>query len=152
MVWPAFAIWVVQTLVAMAISYLLRPDVKSTAKAAGLDQFKITTATVGREFPVLFGKKKLTGPNVVWYGDLKTVAIREKVSSGFFSSKKVTVGYKYYLGMHMVLAHDIDSITKLETDGKILWEGTSTGGTITINKPEIFGGKKSGGGVTGSVD
>lgn len=137
----------------MAVSYLLTPRTKYTApKAAGIEDFNVTTSELGREFPVLFGSKKMSGPNVVWYGDLKTVAIREKVSSGFFSSKKVTVGYKYYLGMHMVLAHDIDSITKLETDGKELWSGTSTGGTITINAPEIFGGNKSGGGVTGTVD
>ncbi len=137
----------------MAVSYLLTPRTKYTApKAAGIEDFNVTTSELGREFPVLFGSKKMSGPNVVWYGDLKAVVIKEKVSSGFFGSKKVPVGHKYYLGMHMVLAHDIDSITKLETDGKELWSGTSTGGTITINAPEIFGGNKSGGGVTGSVD
>ncbi|MFA5408258.1 MAG: phage tail protein [Bacilli bacterium] len=153
MAWPFFATFFLKLFIAVAISYLLAPRPKTTGvKASGIDAFKVTTAQVGREFPVLFGKKKLTSPNVVWYGDLKAVAIREKVSSGLFSSKKVTVGYKYHLGMHLVLAHDIDSITQIESDGKTAWTGTSTGGTITISAPDLFGGVKSGGGITGSVD
>ena len=153
MVWPAFAIWVVQTLITMAISYLLRPDVKSTATKAGLDQFKVTTSIVGREFPVLFGKKKLTGPNVVWYGDLKAVAIKQK-TGGLIGSKSMTVGYKYYLGMHMVLAHDVNSVTKIESDGDTLWEGTSTGGLIPIGDAGVFGRISflNGGTITGNVD
>jgi hypothetical protein len=132
----------------------LTPKTKTTTpKAAGIDAFNVTTAQIGREFPVLFGTRKLTGPNIVWYGDLKSVAVKEKVKTGLFSSTKVTVGYKYYLGMHMVLAHDIDSVSKIETvEGDVMWTGTSTGGAISINKPSLFGGDKSGGGICGTVD
>lgn len=137
----------------LAISYLLAPRTKYTApKAAGIEDFNVTTAELGREFPVLFGYKKMSGPNVVWYGDLKVVRIREKVSSGFFSSKKVTVGYKYYLGIHLVLAHDLQEIRKIEADGKTAWSGTCTGGQITISAAELFGGKSGGGGISGAVD
>lgn len=69
------------------------------------------------------------------------------------SSKKVTVGYKYYLGMHMVLCHGpVDSVNKITVDNKTAWEGTSTGGTITINSPNLFGGESREGGVSGPVD
>lgn len=69
------------------------------------------------------------------------------------SSKKVTVGYKYYLGMHMVLCHGpIDSIDAIEVDGKTAWSSGTTGGAITINSPNLFGGESREGGVSGVVD
>lgn len=69
------------------------------------------------------------------------------------SSKKVTVGYKYYLGMHMVLCHGpIDSIDAIEVDGKTAWSSGTTGGAITINSPDLFGGESREGGVSGVVD
>lgn len=69
------------------------------------------------------------------------------------SSKKVTVGYKYYLGMHMVLCHGpIDSIDAIEVDGKTAWSSGTTGGAITINSPDLFGGESREGGVSGAVD
>ena len=153
MAWGFFAMFFLKLFIAVAISYLLAPRSKTSGvKPSGIEAFKVTTAQIGREFPVLFGTKKLTSPNVVWYGDLKAVSIRQKVSSGFFSSKKVTVGYKYYLGMHMVLAHDIDSVTRIDVDGKTAWSGTSTGGAISISAASLFGGDKSGGGISGTVD
>lgn len=69
------------------------------------------------------------------------------------SSKKVTVGYKYHLGMHMVLCHGpIDSIDAIEVDGKTAWSSGTTGGAITINSPDLFGGESREGGVSGVVD
>lgn len=69
------------------------------------------------------------------------------------SSKKVTVGYKYYLGMHMVLCHGpIDSIDAIEVDGKTAWSSGTTGGAININSPDLFGGESREGGVSGVVD
>jgi len=151
MAWQLFAAFFI---ISIGLSYLLTPKTKTTTpKAAGIDAFNVTTAQIGREFPVLFGTKKLTSPNIVWYGDLKSVAVKEKVKTGLFSSTKVTVGYKYYLGMHMVLAHDIDSVSKIETvEGDVMWTGTSTGGAITISAASLFGGDKSGGGISGTVD
>lgn len=69
------------------------------------------------------------------------------------SSKSVTVGYKYYLGMHMVLCHGpIDRLLEVRVDGKTAWSGNSTGGAISINSPDLFGGESREGGVTGTVD
>ena len=68
-------------------------------------------------------------------------------------AKKVTIGYKYYLGLHMVLCHGpIDKITAVEVGGKVAWSGTSSDGSITINASELFGGEKREGGVSGGVD
>jgi len=67
--------------------------------------------------------------------------------------KKVTVGYKYYLGEHQVLCHGpVDVVTQARVDDRIAWQGESTGGSITIDAPELFGGEKREGGVSGTVD
>ena len=68
-------------------------------------------------------------------------------------SKEVTVGYKYYVGMHMILCHGpVDSISKIMVDGRTAWSGTNTGGSITIAASELFGGESREGGVSGTVD
>lgn len=68
-------------------------------------------------------------------------------------SKKVTVGYKYYVGMHMVLCHGpVDAVTAVEVDNRTAWAGNSTGGSISINSPDLFGGESREGGVVGTVD
>lgn len=67
--------------------------------------------------------------------------------------KQQTIGYQYYVGMHMVLLHGpIDNISKFTVDGREAWQGSTTGGTITIDKPELFGGLSREGGISGSVD
>ena len=67
--------------------------------------------------------------------------------------KAQTVGYKYHLGMHIGLCHGpIDAITRLRVDERDAWTGYSAGGTINVNAPELFGGEKREGGVSGNVD
>ena len=68
-------------------------------------------------------------------------------------SSKKTVGYRYYAGMHMAMCHGpIDNISEIRVDDKTLWAGTTAGGRITIDKPDIFGGDSREGGITGEVD
>lgn len=47
-------------------------------KPAALEDFDIPMAEQGRPIPVVFGTVMLTGANVMWYGDLRTTAIKEK--------------------------------------------------------------------------
>lgn len=69
------------------------------------------------------------------------------------SSKKVTVGYRYYVGMHMVLCHGpIDAITQITVDGREAWAGNGRGGQISISNNGLFGGESREGGVSGNVD
>ena len=68
-------------------------------------------------------------------------------------SSDVTVGYKYYLGIHMVLCHGpIDNISKIIVDGKTAWSGTAIGGAISVNADNLFGGEEREGGVSGTID
>lgn len=71
--WWYIAVFVV----ALVVAYAYAPKPQSQPPA-GLGDVKVPTAEEGREIPVLFGTRYIEGPNVVWYGDLKTVAIRKK--------------------------------------------------------------------------
>lgn len=69
------------------------------------------------------------------------------------SSKKVTVGYKYYLGVHMVLCHGpVDRLQRIDVDDRTAWAGFNQGGRININNANLFGGESREGGVSGPVD
>lgn len=63
--------------VGLVMAYAMTPK-PEPRPPAGLDEIQAPTAEVGREIPVLFGRRKLEGPNVVWYGHLRTVAIKKK--------------------------------------------------------------------------
>ncbi len=63
--------------VALVVSYATMPKPQSQPPA-GLGDIKAPTAEEGREIPVLFGTRLLEAPNVVWYGHLRTEAIRKK--------------------------------------------------------------------------
>lgn len=48
------------------------------APPPSLDDVQAPTAEEGIEIPVLFGTRDINGPNVVWWGNVKTVAIKKK--------------------------------------------------------------------------
>ena len=69
------------------------------------------------------------------------------------SSKSVTIGYRYNLGIHMILCQGpVDKMTSIEVDNKMAWSGPSTGGTITVDSEDLFGGDQREGGVSGTID
>lgn len=69
------------------------------------------------------------------------------------SSKKQTVGYKYLLGLHLVLCHGpVDHVSTIRVDQRVAWKGRSPGGRININAPKLFGGEDREGGVSGDLD
>ena len=61
--------------VSLIIAVVMAPKTE-TQPPAGLSEFDVPTAEVGREIPVLFGTRDIGGPNVVWYGDLKVVKVK----------------------------------------------------------------------------
>lgn len=144
-------------LVLMLIMDLTRPVPKPPTKP-GLGDFTAPTAEQDRAIPVFWGQPWLSGPNLVWYGDLRTKKIQVKIK-GMFTSKKQTIGYKYYLGMHLVFGYGDDNTELLElyvggtdsaTGGDQVWAGSLFGGDGTINKPDLWGGDEQGGGIVGT--
>lgn len=69
-------------------------------------------------------------------------------------NKSVTVGYRYYAGMHLALCHGpVDAVTRIVVGERTAWTGPrTTSGRITINQPELFGGDDREGGIVGDVD
>ena len=142
----------------MAVMFLLSLVMMATMKtkvpspsAAGLEDFSFPSAAE-RPVQIIAGTRMLSGPNVVWYGDLRTSKIVKKVK-GLFSTTKTTVGYRYYMGVQLGICHGPDVVLReVKFGDQVAWSGESTGGAIQITKPSLFGGDEDGtGGVSGTL-
>jgi len=60
----------------LALSYYLRPDPPSGPSPASIEEVDVPTAEEGKPVPVLFGRRQIKAPNVVWYGDMNTEPIK----------------------------------------------------------------------------
>lgn len=58
----------------LIISYALRPK-PPKLRPLSLDN-SIPVAEDGKEIPVLFGTRDISGPNVVWYGHFSAEAVK----------------------------------------------------------------------------
>lgn len=140
------------------VSALLQKKPKD-AQPAGKGDFQVPTAEEGRVIPVVYGTVLNAGPNVVWWGDLNIGGIKKK-SGGFLGigAKSVTVGYRYKVGMQMVLSHGfIDEVIGIRVGTKDLpiednGPGNETGRSLVINANSLFGGDNKEGGIQGLVN
>lgn len=149
--------WTLVLLVAtVVLTEVLRPKPHlEDARPASLGDFQFPTATEGRVVPLVWGKVRMRGPNVVWYGDLRQDPITQKVKTGLWSSKRVISGFRYFLGVQFALTRGPGCILRRIWIGETeVWSGTqSTEGTIDINLPDLFGGDSYGqGGVVARLD
>lgn len=146
-------------IVSFLVSELLRPKPNlENAKPAGLGDFQVPTATEGRVVPIIWGRVNIKGANTVWYGALEARRIRKKIKTGLFSSSKVTIGYRYYLGLQMALCRGElsganDRLWNIRVDDSDLWgengQGvnlvpgglapTVAGAAGSISAPSFFG-------------
>jgi len=135
--WLMFFFWVAT----FALSQLLAPKPEiEHAKAATLQDFSFPTATEGRIVPLGWGRDKISGPNVIWYGDLRVVPITKKVKTSMFNSKRVTVGHKYYVGFDVGICIGPATLHKIWIGDELAWEGTqNTDGPITITTKDFSG-------------
>lgn len=72
--WPMVVVWVVM----LVVGYAMMAKAGQNQPSPGVGEVNAPTAEEGREIPVLFGTRDLSAPNVVWYGDVKTSAVRKK--------------------------------------------------------------------------
>lgn len=157
----------VQFLVMLALSAIMfiasqllapKPEIED-ARPKGLGDFSFPTATEGRQIPVVWGTCEVKGPNVIWFGDLRVEEIEEEVKTGLFSSDDVVVGYKYYVGMDMAICYGpITALKRIKIGtetalpaGTYGGTGATSGVSISISKPNLFGGEGKGGGVQGTL-
>lgn len=71
--WGYLAVFVL----ALVASYALAPKPQSQPSPL-LDDIEFPKAEAGAGIPVLFGTREMRSPNVLWYGDFRTVAIKSK--------------------------------------------------------------------------
>lgn len=74
-----FWVQLILLVVSYIVSVALAPK-PPKPKPAALEDFDIPLAEQGRAIPVVFGTVIIKSPSVMWYGDLRTTAI--KSSSG----------------------------------------------------------------------
>ena len=67
------------------------------------------------------------------------------------SGKKVTVGFRYYLGFHLGICHGtVDELLAIKYAKKDLWSGSITSNTrLYIDEPDLLGGEAREGGIQG---
>lgn len=67
-------------------------------------------------------------------------------------AKPQTIGFHYKLGVVMALCHSpVDYITEIIIGEKTVWSGSMKDGWFTTHQPELFGGDKKEGGVSGRI-
>lgn len=68
--------------------------------------------------------------------------------------KKVTVGYRYFMGLHFGLCYGpVDALLEIRAGDRTAWSGSqTTSGTVQITAPDLFGGEEREGGIYGSLD
>ena len=70
--WEFIIKLVVYVVISIALNYFLADEgADSPSKKPGELDFPVVTASA--VVPVIFGTQILRGPNVVWYGDIKTI-------------------------------------------------------------------------------
>lgn len=72
MVWPQ----ILAAIVLQVIAYALTPKPQGP-RAPTVEDLDAPTAEEGRPIPVVFGTITVTGPNVLWYGDLATTPVKK---------------------------------------------------------------------------
>jgi hypothetical protein len=142
MVWWVTLLWYIG---ATIVTELLRPKPNlENARPAGLGDFNFPTSQEGRVIPVGWGTFVQAGPNLVWFGDLQTIAITEKIKTGLFSSDTIVKGFRYFVGMQLALirgeltSNGVDGIRRAWVDDKLVRDGTGSPGTFSpVNSGDI---------------
>lgn len=69
------------------------------------------------------------------------------------SSKRVTVGYRYFMGLHFGVCYGpVDSIRRLVVGDREAFSGEiSSNSTVPISQPNLFGGDQREGGIVGDL-
>jgi hypothetical protein len=146
--WMAF-LFVASLLLSAAM--MPKPNLEN-ARPSKLGDFRFPRSKHGDPLPLVWGTVLQKSPIIAWYGDYTATPIREKVRVDPFNSKHQTIGHKNYMGIDCVLCLGPGvKLRKILADDKEVWSGNIAAGNLTINLPELFGGEKEGGGLSGDL-
>ena len=143
MIWFTLAMFVVN----FVLSYLLRPKPdQENSRPSKLGNINFPRASAGDPIPLVYGRVRLEGPSVMWYGNNSSEKIEEDDQ---------TIGYRYYLGFQLGLCTGPGVVLKaIWIDDRQVYTsgvGVSGGSVFNLDKPSFFGGYKKGGGFSGDV-
>ena len=143
------------------VGVLLSPHPVGPQPSA-LGDFSVPTAEEGRAIPVVFGTCMIKGGNTVWWGDLRSWAI--KTGGGILALGRTQIsGYEYFLGCQFMLCHGpVDALVDIQADVKSIPKTTAviTNGAgsenyiqVTAAGINLFGGTApGGGGISGIIN
>lgn len=137
--------------VMLVLSYALQPK-PPQPKAAAFDDFDFPTAEDGTPQIVVFGDVWLTDWTVIGVGNYRNEVIMK--SSGGLFSKSAPTGHKYFMSIFMGVCRGIDDLVEIKIGDKTAWTGnigSDNKVTVAINKPNLFGGDDSEGGIVGKL-
>jgi hypothetical protein len=113
-------------------------------------------ADEGTEIAKVFGTVNIGDPQVAWFGHFRTAPIIKVQGRryGLFGPKnRQTIGFNYFLGIHFVAClGPVDFISRIRVDKRVAWSGAASGGTITIQQPNLFGSSEREGGISGVLE
>ncbi|MBH9742186.1 phage tail protein [Vibrio navarrensis] len=136
--------YAIYLIVSLAIQILLTPKPSFTnAEAATLDEWDFPS-TADKPIPVFWGRVKHSSMNDIWHGDYEARPITEKMDTGLFSSKRVTTGHEYLLGMQAALCFGNETLKlhKITANDRDVWiapEGFIRDGFIDCEDEDIKG-------------
>lgn len=140
-------LFLLQALVLMVVGELLRPKPKmEKLKPSALSDFTFPTSDPSRAIGLFRGTCKLSGPNVTWFGDYKSVKRTKRVKTGLFSHDTIDLGFNYYLGFQAVFALGDPSLVVTDVfvgeDEKSVKNGSFTDNgdyySMLMDSPEIL--------------
>lgn len=146
MIWGYLAVFVASLLVTVATRPKYNPPTQTSNQKPG--QLTYPTAEDGKEIPVLFGTRYLSGSNVVWVADIKTMPRKQG---------EVTLGYFYFMScMFSVCVGPARRFWGIKFDNKICPYNVRVDNHEHFNEiqlagPEMFGGADGQGGVGGEM-
>jgi hypothetical protein len=103
-----FAIQVLVFYGSFMVQRYLAPSAPGRPQPKALSDFGLPTVDGARAIPVVFGRCKVTGPNLLWYGNFGTE---------IYNDGQRDVGYSYYLGLDLGVCHGpVDRVRDLLFD------------------------------------
>jgi len=126
-----------------------------------ISDVEFPTLDPNRKIPYVAGTVEIS-PHVIDWGDFKRSPINLDIPLGFgllmggigvlitWLLTRLPFGYRYYIGMTLGLCHGPDvRLRAIKIADHVVWTGSLSGGTFTIDKPGEFGAE---GGIFGVCD
>ena len=143
--------YVLFALVVVVLAVVLQPKMPQV-KPPELSELDLPTVKQGKPIPKVFGRRIVTSPSVVWYGDLAYNNVRGKKSRP--GGSRVILGQRYFMGLHMAICQGpVDEITQIYVGKRSLEVTAASANTSrSVDKRDLFGGDKKEGGVVATID